>query len=160
MTARKTPRKLKPAAAPLAGWATPADSGRQQLAVASESADAMVRGFEAIRKINDGAMQSALARYTAAARKLATPRQPMELVAIPADLMRSEIEGVTSYWQALSAAAMEMQAELLGCSSHLVDSDALLQTASAVDALPGFPFYGIDRIFGATRPARPAAAGT
>jgi hypothetical protein len=55
---------------------------------------------------------------------------------------------------------MEMQAELLGCSSHLVDSDALLQTASAVDALPGFPFYGIDRIIGATRPARPAAAGT
>lgn len=149
MTARKTPRKAKPAAAPLAAWSAPADSGRQQLAVASESADAMVRGFEAMRKIHDAAMQGALARYTAAAQKLATPRQPMELVAIPTDLLRSEIEGVASYWQALSGAAMEMQAELLGCSSHLVDSDALLQTVSAVDALPGFPFYGFDRFFGA-----------
>jgi hypothetical protein len=153
MTARKTPRKVKPAAAPLAAWSAPNDGGRKQLAVASESADAMVRGFEAMRKIHDGAVQSALARYTAAAQKLASPRQPMELVAIPGDLMRLEIEGVTSYWQALGAAAMEMQAELLGCSSHLVDSDALLQTASAVDALPTFPFYGFDRFFGAVRTA-------
>lgn len=160
MTARKTTRKVKPAVAPLAAWPAPIDSERQQLAVASESADAMVRGFEAMRKIHDGAMRSALERYTAAAQKLAKPRQQMELVAIPTDLMRSEIESVTSYWQALTGAAMEMQAELLGCSSHLVDSDALLQTVSAVDALPAFPFYGFDRFFRTSQPTRRAAAPT
>ncbi len=107
----------------------------------TESAGVMLRGFEAIRKINERALQSALARYAAAAGKMTGQRQPMDLMALPADLMRSEIEGATRYWQELGGAAMEMQAELLGCSSHLVDSDALLQATHALDAIPVFPSF-------------------
>lgn len=148
-----TTRKIRPAARPAAATAatplsTQADAGRQQMAVASESTDAVLRGFEAICKINDRALQGALARFTTAAGKYETPREPLELLAIPGELVRMQFEGAASYWQELSGAALEMQAELLGCSSHLVDSDALLQTASAMDALPGFPFYGFDRLFG------------
>lgn len=127
MTASKTRRHASPAKAS-------AD-------LPTESADVMLRGFEAIGKINERAIQSALARYAAAAAKLNVQRQPMDLLALPADLMRSEIEGATRYWQELGGATMEMQAELLGCSSHLVDSDALLQATHALDALPVFaPF--------------------
>ncbi len=109
--------------------------------LSTESADVMRRGFEAIRMINERAVQSALARYATAAEQMKVQRQPMDLLALPTDLMRSELEGATRYWQELGGAAMEMQAELLGCSSHLVDSDALLQATHALDALPMFaPF--------------------
>ncbi|MDB5941293.1 MAG: hypothetical protein JWQ13_859 [Ramlibacter sp.] len=165
MTARKTTDTAAAAGqAPLAAWSAESDGGRQQMAVATESAGAMLRGFEAMRKINDRALQGALARYTAAAG--AAPRQPLDLFTMPSDFVRGEIEGATSYLQELSAAALEMQAELLGCSSHLVDSDALLQAASAVNSLPrmpafnGFPhlngFEGFNSFFG----ARPNGAAT
>jgi hypothetical protein len=150
MTARKTRPTTRPAAAAsVARQPAPTENERQQMAVATEGAEAVRRGFEAIRQINDRAVQSALVRFTAAAEKYRTPREPLELLAIPAELMRSQIEGAATYWQELSSAALEMQAELLGCSSHLVDSDAMLQTASAMDALPAFPFYSFERMFGA-----------
>lgn len=114
-----------------------AQSVKTPVDLSTESAAVMRRGFQAICKINDRAIQGALARYAAAAAKLkAPPRQPMDLLALPTDLVRSEIEGVTAYWQELGGATMEMQAELLGCSSHLVDSDALLQATHALDAIP------------------------
>lgn len=122
MTASKTRRH-----------ATPAKASTD---LPSESAGVMLRGFEAIRQINERAVRSALARYAAAAGKMNVQGQPMELLAMPTQLMRSEIEGVTRYWQELGGAAMEMQAELLNCSSHLVDSDALLQATHALDAIP------------------------
>lgn len=125
MTASQTRRHAKPVTAP-------ADLSR-------ESADVVLRGLDAIRKINDRAVQAALARYAAAARKLKAPRQPMDLLAVPTDLMRSEIQGATLYWQELGGATMEMQAELLGCSSHLIDSDALLQATHALDEVPVIP---------------------
>ena len=138
MTARKTPPAARPQAV-----TTPAlnETERQQMAVATESAVAMRRGFEAMRKINDRALQAALSRFTAAAEKLRAPSEPMELFSVSAELMRLQIEGTASYWQDLSAAALEMQAQLLGCSSHLVESDALLQAASAMEALPAFPLF-------------------
>lgn len=127
MTASKTPRHATPV--------------KVSADLPTESADVMLRGFEAIRRINERAVQSALGRYAAAAEKMKGQRQPMDLLALPTDLMRSEIEGVTLYWQELGGVAMEMQAELLGYSSHLVDSDALLQATHALDALPLFaPF--------------------
>jgi hypothetical protein len=37
----------------------------------------------------------------------------------------------------LGAAALEMQAQILSCGGHLVDSDAMLEAASAMAALSG-----------------------
>lgn len=137
-----TARKSRPTAVAAVDTASPNSIDRQQIAVASEGADAMRRGFEAMRQINERAVQSALARFTEAAEKLnKTPSQPLELLAVPGELMRLQLMQATNYWQELSSAALEMQAELLGCSSHLVDSDAVLQTASAMDALPAFALF-------------------
>jgi hypothetical protein len=138
MTARKTRQPAPSATAPIA---IQPDTVRQQMAVASESVDAMRRGFDAMREINDRAVQAALARFTAAAGKYASPGEPMALLYVPGELVRSQMEDTAAYWQELGGAALEMQAELLGCSSHLVDSEAILETASAVKALPAFPLF-------------------
>ena len=136
MTARTIPSAARPKAVNRPAITEP---DRQQLAMAAESAVALRRGFEAMRQINDRAIQAALSRFTAAAEKLKTPREPLELLSVSTELMRLQIEGATSYWQDLSGAALEMQAQLLGCSSHLMESDVILQAASAMDSLPAFP---------------------
>ena len=138
MTSRKTRKPAPPAALPTA---VQPDTVRQQVAVAGESMDALRRGFDAMRKINDRTLQATLARFTAAAGQYASPGEPLALLAIPTELVRSQIEDATSYWQEMGGAALEMQAELLGCSSHLMDSEAVLETASAVKALPAFPLF-------------------
>ena len=138
MTARKTSPQARPT--PVAKAAL-TDTERQQMTVAAESAVAMHRGFEAMRQINDRAVQATLSRFTAAAEQLKTPREPLALVSVSTELMRLQIEGATSYWRDLSSAALEMQAQLLGCSSHLVENDAILQAAAAMEALPAFPLF-------------------
>jgi len=121
------------------------DASRQQMAVAAESACAMFRGFEAMRRIQEEAAHDALARHEAAAEKLKRPCLPADLLAIETDLIRFDLETATRYWQQLGAAAMEMQAEMLGCCTHLVDSERLLGAASALKALPAMasPFNGL-----------------
>ena len=138
MTARKTTPAARPTAVTQPALT---EAERQQMTVAAESAVAMRRGFEAMRQINDRALQATLSRFTAAAETLKTPREPLQLLTVSTELMRLQIEGATSYWQDLSGAALEMQAQLLGCSSHLVESDAMLQAASAMEALPAFPLF-------------------
>jgi hypothetical protein len=51
------------------------------------------------------------------------------------------------YWQQVAGAALEMQTEMMGCATHLLDSETLLESAAALEAfdkLPGanllFPF--------------------
>ncbi|MFC5499674.1 phasin family protein [Caenimonas terrae] len=151
MTARK-PRR-----APVPAEPDPIEAVHLQEAVASESAEAMRRGLENMRRINDRAVQAALQRFTKAAEGYKAPRAPLDLLTIPTELLRSQMEATANYWQELSGAALEMQAEVLGCSSHLVNSDAVLQAASAMDALPAFGLYGMDRLLG-PRKAAPGQA--
>ena len=136
MTSRKIPAAARPTAVTKPQLT---DNERQQLTVAAESAVAMHRGFEAMRQINDRAAQATLSRFTAAAEQLKTPRDPLALVSVSTELIRLQLEGATSYWRDLSSAAFEMQAQLLGCSSHLMENDVILQAASAMDSLPAFP---------------------
>lgn len=109
-----------------------ADLSRQQMVVANESASAMFRGFEAMRKIHEQAAHDATARHAAAAEKMRSPRQAAELLQIQSELIRRDVEGAMGYWQELAAAALEMQNEMMGCASHLVDSDTLLESAHAL----------------------------
>lgn len=136
MTSRKTPAAARPTAVPKPQLT---DTERQQMTVAAEGAVAMHRGLEAMRQINDRAVRATLSRFTAAAEQLKTPREPLALVSVSTELMRLQIEGATSYWRDLGSAALEMQAQLLGCSSHLVESDVILQAASAMDSIPALP---------------------
>lgn len=118
---------------PLA-WNPLADLGRQQMAVAAEGASAMFRGFETMRKIQEQAAHQARVRHAAAAEKLKEGCPANELLAIQADLLRFDIEAATRYWQQLGAAALEMQTEMMGCATHLADTEAMLEAASAVSA--------------------------
>jgi hypothetical protein len=94
--------------------ATLHDLPRRQLAACNHAACAMFRGFEAIRRIQQGAAHEALAHHTAIARKLNGPCEPADLLALQADLLRFDVRRAAMYWQQLGAAVLEMQRELIG----------------------------------------------
>lgn len=122
-----------------ASWNFLADLGQQQLSVTTEASCAMLRGFEAIRKIQEQAAHDMSARHQAIAQKLHGACQPADLMAMQADLMRDNLESATQYWQQLAASALETQTEMMGCASHLLDSETALETASALEAFDMFP---------------------
>lgn len=110
-------------------WNFWADLGRQQLTVATESACAMFRGFEAMRRIQEEAAQQASERYEAAVERMREPCEPSDLLAIQTDLLRFDVQGATRYWQQLAAAVLEMQTEMLGRATELVDTDVVFGAA-------------------------------
>lgn len=144
----------------MAPWAFAGDQGRQQLAVAAESACAMFRGFEAIRKIQERAAHQALQTHSAAADKLKGPCAPEDLMSIQSNLLRADLEGAARYWQEIAATAMEMQAQMMDCGSHLINSDAILQAASVADtlAVPGLNGFMGKPSAGAHHPTRAFAS--
>lgn len=115
-----------------ADWAT--DLTRQQMLVASEGACALFRGFQAMRGIQEEAAQHAAERHAASLEKLRSAATPLELLNVQGELLRSDLESATQYWQQLAGAALEMNTELAGCAAHLV---------------------GTEQVFGATRFLRP-----
>ena len=111
------------------------------MAAAAEGAGVVFRGFEAIRKIQEQTAHRAGAYHEAAAERFKKAATPNDVLAIQSDLLRFDLEEGTRYWQELGAAAMEMQNEMLGCATHLADTESLLEAASAVahfeSAIPG-----------------------
>ena len=114
-------------------WNSMADLGRQQMAVATDAACAMFRGFEAIRKVQEHAAHEAALRHASAARKLQHSCSPMELLAIQSELLSFDVDGATRYWQELGAAALEMQTEMMGCCGKLAGADAFLASARVLE---------------------------
>jgi hypothetical protein len=125
------------------------DLSRQQLSVAADASCAMLRGFEAMRKIQQQAAHNASARHKAVAQRLHGTCQPADLMAIQAGLLREDLESASQYWQQLAATVLEMQTEMMGCTSHLVDSETALETVSALEAFDMFP--GINSWFAPKR---------
>ncbi|NCT97858.1 MAG: phasin family protein [Comamonadaceae bacterium] len=148
-----TKRHTSPSAAPVAAtpeaaWNAASDLPRQQLSLATESACAMFRGFEAMRKIQEKAAHQALQHYSRAAEKLKEASEPAQLMQIQADLMRFDLESATQYWQQLGAVAADMQREWMACYTHLADNGALARVGSAVDGFSGLangfnPFFPV-----------------
>jgi hypothetical protein len=122
---------------------TAADFSRQQAVVAAESASALFRGFEAMRKIQEETAHEASQRHAEAAQKLSGNCQPADLMAVQSELLRFDFDAAGRYWQQLAAAALEMQTEIMGCASHLIDSETVLEGSSAVDAMQ-FKIPGLD----------------
>jgi phasin family protein len=129
----------------LASWNFLADLGRQQLSVATDASCAIFRGFEAIRKIQEQVAHDISARHQAIAQKLHGARQPADLIAMQAALVRDDLESATQYWQQVAASALETQTEMMGCASHLLDSDTALETVSALEAFDMVP--GMNSLF-------------
>lgn len=147
MSAKNPRASPAPAASPneAASWNFLTDLGRQQLSVATDASCAMLRGFEAMRKIQQQAAHHASTRHEAVAQKLHNPCEPADWMAMQAGLLRDDLESATQYWQQLAATALEMQTEMMGCASHLLDSESALETAAALEPLDMFP--GVTRLF-------------
>lgn len=98
------------------------DLGRQQLALATESACALFRGSEAMRTIQQQTAHQACAHHEAAVEKLRGAREPADLLAIQSDLLRFNLQGAAEYWQALMANALKTQSEMMGCANRIFDT--------------------------------------
>ncbi|WP_421955297.1 phasin family protein [Polaromonas sp.] len=108
MTARSAP------------WNLLADLGRQQLILATESACAVFRGSEAMRKIQQQAAHHASVHHEAVAQKLRSQSEPSDWLAIQSELMRFDLQGATQYWQQLAAAMIKTQVDMATCGTHLL----------------------------------------
>lgn len=122
-----------------------ADFGREQLAMMMDASAAMFRGFEAMRDIQQQAAQQASARHKTAASRMHATYAPNDLMTIPFGLLQEDLQSATRYWQELAAAALETQTEIMGCASHLMNADAVLESASAIEALEAVP--GVSPLF-------------
>jgi hypothetical protein len=109
------------------GW--PADWVAEQLALAGERTAVLLRGLEAVRRIHAEAAQQAAERHAAAAGQLRGNRFE-DVLALQADLLRGDVESAARYWQALADATLEMNAELWGCATKLVNTEDAFATAT------------------------------
>lgn len=114
-------------------YGSAADLPRQLMAVAGEAACATLRGLEAIRNVQIEAARQSFAHHNDAFARLRQPLAPGALLAVQAELLQSDFAEATAYWQQLAAAALEMQAELAGCGTHLVSADTLLESAHQLE---------------------------
>jgi hypothetical protein len=130
-------------------WTFATDFGKQQINVATESAGAIVRGFDAMRKVQLHAGERAMTRHSAVLEKMKAANEPLNLLALQTQLMAVDAENTSLYWQDLGAAMMEMQSEILGCCSHLVDSEAMLHATAVMDHLPS-AMADMSGLFGGT----------
>jgi hypothetical protein len=107
---------------------------RQQLAIASEGASALYRGSEALRKVQQEAAHEASLHHAQAARKLFTPCQPSDLLSVQTELMRTNVESATHYWQQLMVVALQMHREMILSLNHMLDSESGGGMKSALEA--------------------------
>jgi hypothetical protein len=131
MSTKKTVRPASPpeatttTAAALAPWNLLSDLGRQQFALATESACAMFRGSEAMRKVQQEAAHHSSEHHEAAAQKLRGPCAPAELLAIQSDLLRFDMQEAAQYWQQMADAALKAQLEMMGCASQMFNAGSV-----------------------------------
>jgi hypothetical protein len=133
--ATRTSRSLAPAKPHNVEARAPADWmgewSRQQMAVASEGACTVYRGFEAVRRIQEQAAHAAAERHAAVAQKLRKPESSVDLAFVQGELVREDMTAAAKYWQDLASAMIEMNTELLTCASKLVDTEDLMAATSA-----------------------------
>ncbi|SFC25669.1 Phasin protein [Polaromonas sp. OV174] len=120
-TSRTVP-SIEASSAGLSSWSLLADLGRQQFILATESACAVFRGSETIRKIQQQAAHHAALQHDAAAQKLRNQSGPSDLLVIQADLMLSNLQGATQYWQQLAAAMIKTQVDMAACTSQVLQT--------------------------------------
>lgn len=118
-------RRTKQAAPPdgAAGWNWAFDWGRQQMAVAAEGASTLYRGFEVMRKVQQQTAHDAAQRHAKAAERLRAGCAPADVLAVQSQLLHDDLEEASRYWQQLAATTFEMNSRLLGCATHLIDTE-------------------------------------
>jgi hypothetical protein len=102
-----------------------ADLPRRQLALATQSATALFRGSEALRKIQQQAAHRATLQHQEAIERLKGECGFNDLLAIQADLLRFNMQEAAQYWQQLATAGLQVQADMVsGASQVALDSAA------------------------------------
>lgn len=119
----------------LTPWSFLADLSRQQLGFATESASAIFRSSEAIRKVQQQAAHQASEHYAAAAQKLRGASQPADLLAMQSELLRFDLQASSQYWQQLMTAALQAQTEMMTTASHILDGGSGSGVKTALEAM-------------------------
>ena len=90
-----------------------ADLPRKQLALMTQSASALFRGSEAMRKIQQQAAHRAALHQDEVTERLHAPCDFSELLAIQGELLRFNLQEAAQYWQQLTDAALKVQADVV-----------------------------------------------
>ena len=110
-------------------WNWTVDFSRQWFPVASQAADVMMRGFEQMRELQAEALRDVGKQESGVAERFGRHPDPVGLMAVQMDLMRSRYERGMRYWMDVAGTAMEIQTELAACGARLVNTeDALAAT--------------------------------
>lgn len=117
------------------------DFGRQQMVAGLHGACALLRGFEAMRRIQQDAARQALERHEAVLESLADGDAEADPMTLQARLLTEDLQEAYAYWQQLFAAGWAMQRELLqecmGSAEHPSEDASPLAQAMA----PVFELY-------------------
>jgi len=94
------------------------DLPRRQLALMAQSATALFRGSQELRRIQQETAQRASEHYEEAVARL-RDCDYSELMALQAEMFRFNVQEATQYWQQLSTASMKMQAEMVSTAREV-----------------------------------------
>jgi hypothetical protein len=98
-----------------------ADLPRQQMALITQSASALLRASESVRKVQQQTAHRASAQHQEIAERLRAPCDFNELVSIQGELLRFNIQEATQYWQQIVTATLKAQADLVGTAGQALD---------------------------------------
>jgi hypothetical protein len=98
-----------------------ADLPRQQMALMTQSASALLRASESVRKVQQQAAHRASAQHQEIAERLRAPCDFNELMSIQGELLRFNIQEATQYWQQIVTATLKAQADLVGTAGQALD---------------------------------------
>jgi hypothetical protein len=99
-----------------------ADLPRQQLALMTQSATALLRASESMRKVQQQAAHRASAQHEQAAERLRAPCDFNELMTIQSELLRFNLQEAVQYWQQIASAALKIPVELAGSASQILET--------------------------------------
>jgi len=98
-----------------------ADLPRQQMALMTQSACALMRASESVRKVQQQTAHRASAQHQEIAERLRAPCDFNELMTIQGELLRFNIQEATQYWQQIVTATLKAQADLVGTAGQALD---------------------------------------
>jgi hypothetical protein len=101
-----------------------ADLPRQQLALMTQSASALFRASESMRKVQQQAAHRASLQHQEAADKLRAGCDFNEMMAIQTELLRFNMEEAAQYWRQIAGAALRIPVELVGSAGQALDAAA------------------------------------
>jgi hypothetical protein len=92
---------------------------RRQLALMAQSASAMYRCSEDLRRLQQEAADRATEHYEEAVDRLRGDCDYSELMSVQAEMLRFNFQEAAQYWQQLAAAGMKMQAEMVSSTREV-----------------------------------------